>query len=211
MQNIMKNNILMSDKFKYTAYYESIFDKNNTQNVLEIGVGRGGSIFLWRKFFPNIKHLVGIDRGLSINKTLFSDFGEFKNLSKDDYYERYTSQDGIIDLFMMDAYDKRSVEIIRSVVPDFDLIIDDGNHTLEQWKSFIDYYDSLSSNGLLILEDVCAPFLEELSNYSKDYKFVCNETVVGDPHFITNEVIKDMKLKFQTAEWLYVNDKRKKK
>ena len=52
----------------------------------------------------------------------------------------------------------------------FDLIIDDGNHSYEAAVSlFFNSFDKLKSGGLYIIEDVHIAYLIKLANKLKDY------------------------------------------
>ena len=202
---ILVDHKLAGDKVKYSNYYSHLLGqiRKSVQNVLEIGVGSGSSLILWREYFPNIKRIVGIDQYLG----QFPDYIDYDHVdySDDDHYELYISADGIIEFYMMDAYNIKSFNIIKNEVSgaDMDMVMDDGDHVIDQWKFFIDYYDSLSSKGLVIIEDASKPNLQELSDYSDKYRFVGNyPNVWGDHEILPKE------LWFDTAESLYIHDKR---
>jgi len=200
IREIQKKHKLSGDKFKYSNYYCHLFGgqfRESVENVLEIGVASGSSLILWREFFPNIKHIVGID-----NLSSFFGLIDSKLVNDNDDYKLYKSTDGIIDIFIMDAYNNKSLKIIKDNVPDMDIIMDDGPHTIESWKFFMKNYDSLSSKGIVLIEDVSCQ--EELSKNDK-YHFVSN---TPSPYTDRYEIVPDG-LWFDTAESLYVHDKRK--
>jgi len=201
--DIIRNFKLGGDKFKYSNYYCQLFGgqfRESVENVLEIGVGSGGSLILWREFFPNIKKIIGIENFIGS----FLQFIDCNLEVDNDDYKLYKSSDGIIDIFMVDdAYDDEALKIIKDNVPDMDMIMDDGGHTIEQWKYFISNYDSLSSKGIVLIEDVFNPYLDELSNFSPDYYFIGNTPNPG-----RHEIVPDG-LWFDTTECLYIHDKRR--
>jgi len=136
LNTIINNNL--TDKNSYHSYidvYEKLFKKNQltTKNVLEIGIERGGSLKLWNDYFVNATIY-----GLDINEApLF--------LSS---YKR-------IKTIKCDAYSSESVDYFIKNNIKFDIIIDDGPHTLESMIYVIEKYTKLlNSNGILIIEDV---------------------------------------------------------
>jgi len=114
-------------------FYENAFKKYQKYtklSLLEIGVQAGGSLYPWRKYFTNGK-VYGIDIIDNVKD-------EWKVLDNVEY-------------IIQDAYD---INFIKSL-PQYDIIIDDGPHTLESQIVFIDnYLDKLNNEGLLIIEDI---------------------------------------------------------
>lgn len=127
----------------YDNYFSSLREKK--LNILEIGVKGGGSIKLWKEYFINSK-IYGIDT----------------NLIKHASYK-----DAI--LISGDAYDKKIVDQL----PDLDIVIDDGPHTLEsQLKCIEMYFPKLTSTGTIIIEDIRSPFDVARDKLEKKYKSV---------------------------------------
>ena len=105
--------------------------KHTANNVLEIGVMEGGSIELWSKYFTKAT-ICGVDIDFTNDKC------NLKNLKN-------------VKLINTNAY---SVEAANTL-PNFDVIIDDGPHTLESMLVFASVYaNKLEPNGICILEDV---------------------------------------------------------
>lgn len=124
----------------YLPLYDVVLDRlrESAKNVLEIGVGQGGSILLWKQYFPNA-HVYGLDilpKG-ALRQDIFND-------------SRITMNVGI------DAYDKSYFqETFLDNKIQFDYMLDDGPHTLESMIQFIQLYSQLmTQNGILIIEDV---------------------------------------------------------
>jgi hypothetical protein len=141
LQDIVDNN--RTDKntvHSYLPLYQKLFinKKETAKNVLEIGIFRGGSIKLWADFFTNA-NVYGLDV-MHISKV----WEEIKNNKK---IILYTSTDAYnIDFFNQYLLDKN----IK-----FDIILDDGPHTLLSMKQFIKLYSQImSEDGILIIEDV---------------------------------------------------------
>jgi len=122
----------------YIDTYESLFNKRRltVSNVLEIGIQKGGSIKLWYDYFINA-NIYGIDiieKNENINKLL-----------QHDRIKLYTETN---------AYDINFVNNEFYNI-EFDIIIDDGPHTLESMIQFIQiYHKLLKKDGVLIIEDI---------------------------------------------------------
>jgi spermidine synthase len=146
LSEISKKYNHLTDKNTTHSYIDSVYSKlfydikDSCQNVLEIGINHGGSIRLWREYFHNAM-IYGVDVKDIIN---FSD--------------------PRIKLFKHDAYD---INFVKTLPDNFDLIIDDGPHTLESMKKFLQYYQyKLSNNGILIIEDIQRmSWVQVLKNY----------------------------------------------
>ena len=130
---IIKHGTDKEAKHKYcSAFYDNAFFdlKDKKLNILEIGIQNGSSLVLWNEYFKN-SIIYGIDNTNFINDRL-------------DTYPR-------IKTIIQDAYKKE----LTSNLPLFDIIIDDGPHTLESQIKFINnYFKKLNKNGKLFIEDV---------------------------------------------------------
>jgi predicted O-methyltransferase YrrM len=104
--------------------------KQKALSVLEIGIYFGASIKLWREYFPNAK-IYGAD---IFDRVL----PEFKNIEN-------------TELIFGDAY---ATEFLDNDLK-FDVIIDDGPHTLESQIQFIrKYHSKLKEDSIMIIEDI---------------------------------------------------------
>lgn len=113
-------------------FYEKEFEKYQDKPVslLEIGVHIGGSLYLWGKYFQK-----GTILGLDIEDKVRD---KWKVLPNTNY-------------LIKNAYDQNVVDSL----PNFDIIIDDGPHTLESQISCIkQYLPKLNNGGILVIEDV---------------------------------------------------------
>jgi hypothetical protein len=130
---IIKHGTDKEAKHKYcSAFYDNAFFdlKDKKLNILEIGIQNGSSLVLWNEYFKN-SIIYGIDNTNFIKDRL-------------DNYPR-------IKTIIQDAYKKE----LTSNLPLFDIIIDDGPHTLESQIKFINnYFKKLNKNGKLFIEDV---------------------------------------------------------
>jgi len=104
--------------------------RNDVKNVLEIGIQNGNSIMCWRDFFTNAEIY-----GMDIN------------------YCKLLENKSRVTQIIRDAYTLDSVNYFTD--KKFDIIIDDGPHTFESMKFFIqNYLGLLNNNGIAIIEDI---------------------------------------------------------
>lgn len=150
----------------YLDLYQKLFvDKRETaKNVLEVGIGNfgeknGGSIKLWRDFFINAT-VYGLDV-LPISRVIDELIGDPRvvlHLESDAYD---------IDFFTTHFLNKN----IK-----FDMMLDDGPHSLESMIKFIQLYSQImTEDGILLIEDVqCWSWIEKLTEVVPDHlkKFV---------------------------------------
>lgn len=124
----------------YLDLYQVILEKKKetARNVMEIGIDRGGSIKLWHDYFTNATiHAIDV--------THIGDVWD--ELKDNDRIKIYSS---------FDAYDKQSFD--QKFMIDntrFDIIIDDGIHTLESVRKMLQLYSRImTDDGILIIEDI---------------------------------------------------------
>lgn len=142
MNNISDNNL--TDKNTAHSYfdtYEQLFEpiRKTASNILEIGIYWGGSIQLWRDYFTNAQ-IYGVD----ISNI---DFIKKESIKNDHHITLFTDTNGYDDYFIQQNFIDNNIK--------FDLVLDDGPHSLESMTLFIVKYSLLlSENGILIIEDV---------------------------------------------------------
>ena len=129
-----------TDKFSthsYLGIYSQLFDprKDSVKNVLEIGVQNGGSLVLWSDLFPDA-HIYGADIKPLPDTFVLTD--------------RMTHIPG-------NAYDVSFMNTHFNNMK-FDVLVDDGPHTLESMLFFAKHYSGLlAPGGALAIEDVASP------------------------------------------------------
>lgn len=124
----------------YLPLYQKLLvnKKETAKNVLEIGIFNGGSIKLWNDFFVNAT-VYGLDT-MNINDV-------WDGIKNNDKIILYTSIDAYNPNFFMNNLYNKNIK--------FDFILDDGPHSLEHLKQFIQLYSPLlTDDGILIIEDV---------------------------------------------------------
>lgn len=103
--------------------------------LLEIGVQRGGSLQLWRKYFGDAAIIVGIDID-----------GGCEVLNA------YLPNEHV---YIGDQSNPLFLEQVVKTMGGLDVVIDDGGHMNEaQCASFLELYPRLSERGVYICEDV---------------------------------------------------------
>ena len=174
----------------YLPLYDNLLSpiRQSATKVLEVGIGdfgqkNGGSLILWRKYFPNAT-IYGLDI-LPITRVL-------DELISDDKVTSHTE---------INAYD---TEFVKKNFLDknikFDFMLDDGPHTLESMKKFIILYSPLlKDEGVLIIEDIkdtkwfnelikITP--ENLKPFRKSYDLRKNMMKTDDLVFTIDKIIR---------------------
>lgn len=149
MYTAQKERYPFTDKNTWHCYIDCIYDskfsprKQSTTKVLEIGMDSGDSLRLWRDYFENA-NIFGIDIK--------------------DAYRTFTAEDSNrITRIIGDAYSKPVIDLIDN---DFDIIIDDGPHTLRSMATFAQHYSTkLAKDGIAIIEDI--PRLDWISTIAE--------------------------------------------
>ena len=140
------DNIINNDKtdkntvHSYLELYQHLFNNKRltAKNILEIGIDNGGSIKLWSDFFINAT-IYGLDI-MNIDNI----WDDIKNISN---IKLYTSYDAYNPINFNNVFLKSNIK--------FDVLIDDGPHTLESMILFIQLYSQImTDDGILIIEDV---------------------------------------------------------
>ena len=114
-------------------FYEDAFAKYKDKPItlLEIGIARGDSLLLWDSYFVNNTGIYGVDNYDMISLDLR------KNTK--------------IQKFFTDAYS----EYFSKMLPSFDIIIDDGPHSLDSQKKAIELYlGKVNPGGIFVIEDI---------------------------------------------------------
>jgi len=130
----------------YLEIYEQLFayKKNNAEMIklLEIGIKQGSSLLMWNKYFNENVLIDGIDVDSVVE------------------LDNYTN----MMCHELDAYTDKAVDFFKT--GNFDIIIDDGSHKLNDMIFVIqNYLLCLNSKGILVIEDIKTKFLDR-----KDYK-----------------------------------------
>jgi hypothetical protein len=158
---------------QYIHVYEGLLEpiRFTAQNVLEIGINTGNSHRMWRDYFPDAT-VYGVD--------LF----DFCDGMKDE--ER-------IEVRFGNAYTPGMVNSFSEIK--FDVIVDDGPHSLESQVFCVENYTSLlSNNGILIIEDIPYPewiriLAQATPHELQKYSYGIDRRWVPDKNTINDELI----------------------
>jgi 23S rRNA U2552 (ribose-2'-O)-methylase RlmE/FtsJ len=146
-----------SDKERTHTYISNFYNekfkpfKDKKIKILEIGILQGHSLKLWEEYFPNAE-IFGID---------------IQNIIEHSFGER-------VKIIFGNAYSLEFINKVQEAFGKFDIIIDDGPHTLETQQFFLKNYPLLlkDSDSLIILEDVYSKAFEVLKQEFSDFNII---------------------------------------
>jgi len=123
---------------KWTHYFE-IYDrhfqkfKNKKVILLEVGVYKGGSLDMWRKYFgPNLE-IIAID--------IIPECKKF--------------EDERTKIYIGSQEDRNFLRNLKKQIPKVDILIDDGGHMMDQLRiTFEELYDWVAEDGVYLAEDL---------------------------------------------------------
>lgn len=158
------DNILDTLAFKYNTdkrigannhgytevYFDQLNDKRDkVRKVMEIGIHKGGSLRMWRDFF-SLAEVYGLDNH---PETLFE-------------------ADRIKSVFAEQKEEASLIKSVGDIGNDFDLIVDDGSHEVEdQLLSFKVFFSIVKVGGIYAIEDVFVENLERVKTELKDLNY----------------------------------------
>ena len=159
---------------QYIHIYESLFEpiRSRVKNILEIGIWQGDSHKMWRDYFPSAT-VYGIDVNIDSCKTL-------ENQQR-------------IESIYGDAYSQDILNLFKDI--QFDVIIDDGPHTLQSQIECVKLYAPLlSSNGILVIEDIPHPewiytIAENVAPEFRAYMYGIDRRIAPNRHSINDEIM----------------------
>jgi len=126
----------------YFEIYERHFSayRNRPIRLLEYGVSHGGSLQMWKQYFHPQSLVVGVD----IDPKCLS-----------------LAEPGV-EIVIGDQEDARMHARLREQYGDFDIVIDDGGHTMrQQIATFQGMYPAVKMGGLYIAEDLHTSYMPE--------------------------------------------------
>lgn len=129
----------------YTKYFAELRDK--PIQLMEIGIGdHGGDTFrIWNEYFPNAKHLIGIDN----NRNLLNKAQLLPKVST-----HWADQGNIESLEILSKH-------IKEFCGELDIIIDDGSHENKHIiNTFEILFPLLKNGGYYIIEDTYKSYID---------------------------------------------------
>jgi hypothetical protein len=129
------NRRLIHKWMHYFELYERHFARFRGQpvTILEFGVSQGGSLQMWRDYFGPAARLFGVD----INPQC-----------------RQFEEEGV-RIFIGDQADRSFLRALAQELPQVDILIDDGGHTMKQQiATFEELFPRVAPDGVYLCEDV---------------------------------------------------------
>lgn len=162
---------------RYTGVYELFFYpiKLEARKVLEIGVLKGASLRMWKDYFPR-----AVIYGIDIEDT--------SSLNSD-----------TIKTFIADQADRKQLQaFIDAAGGDFDLVVDDGGHSMEQQQVSFGYlFKHVKPGGYYVIEDVHTSIYAIYQDRFGATESGENTTLAMIDHFIRTGVVES---RYMTAE-----------
>lgn len=190
-------NRYMTDKreqiHNYVKFYEHYFKniRNDSLKFLEIGIYRppvgsmaavGASLQTWRDYFPN-----SIIYG--------ADLSRFEDIEEERIKTTVANQEIRNGDFSLES-------IVQNFGGDFDVIIDDGGHTMKQQQITLGFmFKHLKSGGIFIIEDLHTSYMPQynptrtnnttlnmLQNYIETKKMISEFMTVEEMDYLNNNI-----------------------
>lgn len=124
-------------------HYFAIYDRHMAQyrhrpiRLLEIGIDKGGSLQMWKDYFGPDAIIVGVDI-----ETACKEFAEKQ-----------------ITIEIGDQADPAFWASFKQKHPPFDIILDDGGHTMRQQITTLNcLFDHVADGGIFVIEDLCTSY-----------------------------------------------------
>jgi len=146
LMNILKKSFKSSPKYSikwsnYFEIYENLFKrfKNKKITLVEVGVGNGGSLFMWRNYFGKKAKIIGVE----LNP-------EAKKLEKNGF-----------KIFIGDQSTPNFWKSFYKKIGKIDILIDDGGHTnLQQITTLMESINYINHDGMIVVEDTHTSFMK---------------------------------------------------
>ncbi len=154
----------------FTAFYDRHLraQRKRIAKILEIGIFGGSSLYMWRDYFPN-----AVIHGMDVAAV------------KLDSADRITTYVG-------DQEDRATLQaLIDNTGTDFDLILDDGGHTMAQQQTSLGcLFPHVRPGGYYVVEDIHTSFMQRIDLYQGDKVVDHYETGVGKCESTTYEIVQ---------------------
>lgn len=172
----------------YFEIYDRYFNKfrNRKINILEIGVNRGGSLQMWRRYFGEKANIFGIDI-LEGSKILEK--------------EGFT-------IFIGNQSDTIFLNKVANSIGKIDIVIDDGGHTMDQQiVTFEELFPFVSEDGIFLCEDTHTSYWSDYNGgYKKQNTFIeYAKNLVDDLHAYHSKSREELKPSYYTKNMEYIH------
>lgn len=173
----------------YFEIYENLFKKfvNKKITFVEIGIGNGGSLFMWKKFFGKNARIIGIELNPDAKK--LEKFG--------------------FEIFIGDQSDPFFWKKFYKKVGKIDVLLDDGGHkNIQQITSFMESYNNINQNGIIVVEDTHTSYMKKKGfKNPSNYSFInfCN-LIIENLHRRNPSANKRLNILSKKIESIYFYD-----
>ena len=154
----------------FCAFYDRHLraQRKRVEKVLEIGIFGGSSLYMWRDYFPNASI-----HGMDIGPVAL------------DSVER-------IRTYVGDQQDRAVLQgLVDEAGSDFDLIVDDGGHTMGQQQASLGFlFPHLRPGGYYVVEDLHTSFMQRIDLFDGDKAVDYYETGVGRCQSTTYQIVQ---------------------
>lgn len=159
--------------FHYFEIYDKFFSKFRDKeiNILEIGVFNGGSLQMWKEYFGPKCKIYGVD--------ILEDCKKYEEEN--------------IEILIGAQEDVTFLNKIKLSCPQFDIIIDDGGHHMnQQITTYNELFPHLKEGGVYICEDIHTSYWDVYGGEYKGNNFVeYSKNFIDEIHFWYSSKIKE--------------------
>lgn len=193
---------LVNKWMHYFEAYDRFFSKFRGKDItiLEIGVFRGGSLQMWKKYFNTSNNKIQV-YGIDIDPVC-------KELEEDN-----------IEIFIGSQEDREFLRDIKKKIGRVDILIDDGGHTMDQQIiTFEELFDLVDEEGIYLCEDTHTSYMESFGGQYRGNTFIeYSKNIIDYLHAQyseTNELVRNKysdEIKFITYcdSMVFIEKKRK--
>ena len=133
----------------YERYFSQYREKDI--NLLEVGVGSGGSCKMWKHYFSNN------NKDAKVNIYAIDKNEKCKQFEQDN-----------IKIFIGSQDDRDFLKKVKKQIPKLDILIDDGGHRMnQQIITFEEMYEHIKDDGIYVCEDIYTSYWP---NFGGGYK-----------------------------------------
>lgn len=150
----MRNNGQAHKKDEFLAVYDDHFKdwKDKDVRFLEIGVQYGGSLQIWKEYFTGNLDLIGVD--------VLPECKKYETTG----VKIFIGNQGDVDF--LDG------------LGEFDIIVDDGGHSMNQQQiSFDTLFPKLSPGGIYVIEDIHTSYWRQFLDRKKTTVEFCKDLI----------------------------------
>ena len=137
----------------YFQVYQEIFEKFKNKKIIfiEVGVAKGGSLFMWKKYLGEQARIIGVEFN-----------PEAKELEKHGF-----------EIFIGDQSDENFWKSFYKEVGPIDILLDDGGHKNIQQIMTVDCsVPFINNGGMIIVEDVHTSYMKKSFGNPSKFSFI---------------------------------------